>query len=413
MNSSGKNVSDTRPLAGLKVIDITHVLAGPACTYLLAQMGAEVIKVEEPGPGDTVRNRGGTINLLKEQGMGTNFLAQNSNKKSIVINLKKEGGRELVRQLVEDADIFVENHRGETMSRIGLGPKELMKLNPRLIYCSMSGYGHSGPLGNAPAYDVNVQAASGLMSITGTPETSPVRTGAPILDYATGLSAAYAVATALIQREQSGMGEFIDVSMLDTAFFLMCSTVTDYMTSGNPPKPKGNSANSGLPTSGNFSTRDGVLSLGVNEEHQFHRFAKVACRNDLLEDSRFSSLKARQQNAEVVKREVADILMSRSAIEWETLLLENGVPASTVKTLPEILASEHVRQRNVLTSFDPIPGVERPVSVLKAPFRYASSNGPALNSPPPKLGEDTVTVLEGVGYTEDRIAQLFENKVVA
>ena len=413
MSQSEQNVSGQRPFAGLKVIDITHVLAGPACTYLLAQMGAEVIKIEEPGSGDTVRNRGGTISSLKEQGMGTNFMAQNSNKKSIVIDLKTDEGCDLVRHLVENADIFVENHRGKTMARIGLGAEDLMKINPRLIYCSMSGYGQGGPLGNAPAYDVNVQAASGLMSITGTPETAPVRSGPPIVDYATGLSAAFAISAALVQRQNLGIGEFIDVAMLDTALFLMCSTVTDYMTSGNAPKPKGNSANSGLPTSGNFPTGDGILSLGVNEEHQFHRFAKAVGRDDLLEDERFRSLKARQQNGDVVKEEMSKILLTRSAIEWETLLLDNGVPASTVKTVPEILASEHIRQRNILASFDAIHGTDRPVTVLKAPFKYGSNNGPALNTPPPELGEDTVSVLEGAGYSDKEIEGVFSREIVA
>jgi len=413
LSQLAQNVSDQRPFAGLKVIDITHVLAGPACTYLLAQMGAEVIKIEQPGSGDTVRNRGGTISSLKEQGMGTNFMAQNSNKKSIVIDLKTDEGCDLVRHLVEDADIFVENHRGKTMARIGLGAEDLMKINSRLIYCSMSGYGQGGPLGDAPAYDVNVQAASGLMSITGTLETAPVRTGPPIVDYATGLSAAFAISAALVQRQNIGIGEFIDVAMLDTALFLMCSTVTDYLTSGNAPKPKGNSANSGLPTSGNFPTGDGILSLGVNEEHQFRRFAKAVDRDDLLEDERFRSLKARQQNGDVVKEEMTKILLTRSAIEWETLLLDKGVPASTVKTVPEILASEHIRQRNILAGFNAIPGTDKPLTVLKAPFKYGSNNGPALNTPPPGLGEDTVSVLEKAGYLNEQIAGLFSRKIVA
>ncbi len=413
MIQSEQKVSDQRPFVGLKVIDITHVLAGPACTYLLAQMGAEVIKIEEPGGGDTVRNRGGTIDLLKEQGMGTNFMAQNSNKKSIVIDLKTDEGCDLIRHLVEDADIFVENHRGKTMDRIGLGAENLRKINSRLIYCSMSGYGQGGPLGNAPAYDVNVQAASGIMSITGTPETAPVRSGPPIVDYAAGLSAAFAISAALVQRQNLGVGEFIDVAMLDTALFLMCSTVTDYMTSGNAPKPKGNSANSGLPTSGNFPTGEGILSLGVNEEHQFRRFAKVVGRHDLLEDERFMSLKARQQNGDVVKEEISKILLGRSAIEWETLLLDNGVPAATVKTVPEILGSEHIRQRNILASFDAIHGIDRPVTVLKAPFKYGSNNGPALKTPPPKLGEDTVSVLEEAGYSDEQITDFLSRKIVA
>lgn len=408
-----QDLNDKRPFVGLKVIDITHVLAGPACTYLLAQMGAEVIKIEEPGSGDTVRNRGGSIVELQEQGMGTNFIAQNSNKQSIVIDLKTSQGQELVKHLIKDADIFVENHRGKTMDALGLSFDELKKINPRIIYCSMSGYGHKGPLGNAPAYDVNIQAASGMMSITGAPETSPVRTGAPILDYATGMSAAFAISTALFQRQQTGEGEYIDVSMLDTAFFLMCSTVTDYMISGNAPKPKGNSANSGLPTSGNFATKDGVLSIGLNEEHQFSRFATVADREDLLKDPRFASLRKRKENSAVVKKELQEILMTQSAVEWEDVLLRAGVPASRVKTIPEILASEHVQKRNVFTSFDSIDAIDQPLTVLKAPFKYGSANGPSLESPPPQLGEDTMSILENSGYSDEQIAELFANNIVA
>lgn len=412
MKNSINGSTDQRPFAGLKVIDITHVLAGPACTYLLAQLGAEVIKVEEPGKGDTVRNRGGSIDELKRQGMGTNYLAQNSNKKSIVVDIKTREGQSLVRKLVEGADIFVENHRGETLSRLNLGPDDLRELNDRLIYCSMSGYGHGGPLGDAPAYDVNVQAASGLMSITGSPKTAPTRTGAPIIDYATGLSAAFAISAALVQRQTTGLGDFIDVSMLDTAMFLMCSTVADYMTSGNEPEPKGNTANSGLPTSGNFQTSNGVISLGINEEHQFRRFAKATGRLDLLEDKRFAALKARQVNGTEIKTEISNIMMLRSATEWEKVLLTNGVPASRVNTVAEILNSPHIQQRNIFTCFDAIDGLDRPITVLKAPFRYGSGNGPSIETPPPKLGEDTMTILEEAGFSDKQISSLLSKHIV-
>jgi len=259
----------------------------------------------------------------------------------------------------------------------------------------------------------NIQAASGIMSITGAPDTAPVRTGAPIMDYATGLSAAFAISAAIIQRNATGQGQFIDVSMLDTALYLMSSTVTDYLTSGNIPKPKGNSASSGIPTSGNFQTRGGILSLGINEEHQFHRFAQAVERPDLLTDKRYSSFAARQENADSIINEVSKILLSRSAEEWEDILISNGVPAARVNTLPEILNSKQVRQRNLLKTFDTIEGLDGSVTVVKAPFKYAGDNGPRLDSPPPKIGQDTVDILEKAGYTRQQIAALRETNIVA
>ena len=399
-----------RAFEGLRVIDVTHVLAGPACTYYLALLGAEVIKVEEPLTGDTVRNRGGNSPELLAAQMGTHYLAQNANKKSLVVDLKTPAGQRVIKELAATADVFVENYRAEALPKLGLGAAELQKLNPRLIYCSVSGYGHTGPKADVTAYDVNIQAASGLMSLTGTPEVSPLRTGAPILDYATGLAAAFAVSAALLERERTGRGQTIDVAMLDTALALMSSVVTDTLTTGIKPKPRGNETNSAQPTSGSFETKEGLLSLGVNEEHQFARLARVLGKQHWLEDERFASRDSRAQHAGEIRKELEVTLLERSAEAWQTTLQDAGVPAARVRALQEALTDEQIRSRGYLETLGTVAG-ER-VTVALAPFRFATA-GPRLDRAPPYLGEDTEAVLLGLGYSRGQIENLIATGVVS
>ena len=327
------------PLSGVRVVDFTHVLAGPACAYHLALLGADVIKVERPGRGDAMRHRGGSDPARAARGESTAFLTQSAHKRTVALDLETPAAREAMHCLLGGADVLVENHRPSTLHRLGLDWVSLHARHPRLVHCAMTGYGRGHALEDAPAYDVNIQAASGLMSLTGTAETGPTRVGAPVIDYATALAAAFGVCAALVGRERTGRGSLVDVSMMDVALTLMSSTVVDYALTSNAPRPRGNEANSRSPSSGTFPTADGLLSLGVNEEAQFGRLAHALDRSAWLDDPRFATAPARDANRAALGSAIEAALAPRTAAEWEAHLLAAGVPAARVSTLPEALAA--------------------------------------------------------------------------
>lgn len=325
------------PLAGIRVIDFTHVLAGPACAYQLALLGADVIKVERPGRGDAMRHRGGSDPERAARGESTAFLTQSALKRYVPLDLDTGEGREAMQALLAGADVLVENHRPSTLRRLGLDWEALSARHPQLIHCAMTGYGRGHALEDAPAYDVNIQAASGMMSLTGTPDTGPTRVGAPVIDYATALAAAFGVCAALVERARTGRGSLVDVSMMDTALTLMSSTAVDYALTGNVPKARGNQANSRSPSAGTFACREGLLSLGASEEAQFARLAEALDRAGWLTDPRFATPAARNRNREALSRDIEEALAWDTAAAWEAHLLSRGVPAARVATLPEAL----------------------------------------------------------------------------
>ncbi|MFN3227716.1 MAG: CaiB/BaiF CoA transferase family protein [Hyphomicrobiales bacterium] len=376
------------PFAGLRVIDFTHVLAGPACAYYLGLLGAEVIKVESPQMGDAMRHRGGTDHASAAQGMSTAYLTQGAGKASVALDLTSHKDTEAMRNLLASADVFVENHRPDTAKALGLDEVSTRGINPRLIHCSMTGYGRGGPLENAPAYDVNIQAASGIMTLTGTKDTGPVRTGAPIMDYSVALAAGFAISAALYEREKTGQGTFIDVSMLETAYTLMSSTITDYLATGNEPKPRGNAANSRSPGAGSFPCKQGILSLGVNEEGQFRALALGLGKANWLEDPRFAQRGKRREHSAELEAEIIEALSHKSADAWEQELTKLGVPVAKLRSLPESLSHEHTRQRGYLHT-DPKTGVRVP----GLPFRVGQPNAHSPSGSIPTLGEDTQNVL--------------------
>lgn len=358
----------TKPLDGLRVIDFTHVLAGPACAFYLGLLGAEVIKVERPERGDAMRHRGGTDAGRAAAGMSTAYITQGAGKRSVTIDLETVDGRARMDRFLSDADILVENHRPTTLNRLGLTWDRLHALNPRLIHCALTGYGRDGPLADAPAYDVNIQAASGLMALTGTADTGPLRTGAPVIDYSVALAAGFAICAALVERTRTGQGTFVDVSMLETAFTLMSSTVTDYLLTGNAPQPRGNAANSRSPSAGTFPCKTGLLSLGVNEQAQFVALAHVLQRPEWLTDQRFADRSARDKHGDELATELSDCLMLRDADDWETAMLAAGVPAARVRTLPEALDMPQVSTRAFLLDPD-----LRVFAVPGLPFRFGGT----------------------------------------
>ena len=396
----------TKPLSGITVIDFTHVLAGPACAYYLGLLGATVIKVESVGRGDAMRHRSGTDPARAEQGMSTAYLAQGAGKASVALDLSCDQGQQVMHRLLAEADVLVENHLPVTMRALGLDENSLRQKHPHLIHCAMTGYGRGGEMEDAPAYDVNIQAACGIMSLTGTADTGPLRTGAPIMDYSVALAAGFAISTALYQREKTGTGSFIDVSMLETGLSLMTSTITDFLATGNAPVPRGNAANSRTPGAGSFSCARGTLALGANEEPQFRRLADTLGRSHWVKDARYATRAARKRHAAELEQEIADVLMTRTAQEWEDALLANQVPAARVRTLPESLEMPQVAARHYLQN------LPSGTNVATLPFRmnHAPAHGPATDAP--TLGADTVLVLRGLGYSAKDIGDMIGSGVL-
>jgi CoA:oxalate CoA-transferase len=398
-----------RPLANVKVVDFTHVLAGPACGFFLGLMGADVVKLESAGRGDSMRHRGGTDPDLAARAMSTAYLTQAAGKRSLAVDLNRPEGKAIAQRLISAGDVLVENHRPSTLRRLGLDYDTLSRLHPGLIHCALTGYGRDGPKEDHPAYDVNIQAACGIMTLTGTPEAGPTRTGAPILDYGTALSAAFAVSSALFGRERSGRGTFIDVSMLEVGLTLMSSAVTDLKTTGNAPRQRGNAANSRSPGSGSFPTMDGLLSLAINEDHQFTALCRALGRESWLEDPRFRDRKGRSANKDAFEKDLTRILATRPAAEWEPIMGDAGVPVARVRTLPEILEEPQVRARGSIhgPAFDGAPSLEFPL----LPFRLDSARG-APDLPPPRRGEHSSEILESLGYERVEIKEFLDQQIV-
>lgn len=384
-------MSKTHPFTGLLVIDFTHVLAGPACSYYLGLLGAEVIKVESRVKGDAIRHRGGTDAQAAKAGMSTSYLTQGAGKRSFAVDLESAAGLDQFHQLLARADVLVENHVPKTMRRLQLDEESLASRHPHLIHCAMTGYGRGGPQENTAAYDVNIQAACGLMEATGTKESGPVRTGAPVLDYGTALAASFAISAALYERASSGEGTFIDVSMLETGLSLMSSTVTDYLKTGSPPKRRGNLANSRSPGAGSYPCKEGVMSLGVNEESHFKSLANALGRQDWLSDERFVEREQRKAHAHELANEIEAGLMQRTAEEWEPVLQSAGVPSARLRSLPEALASTQVKTRGFVQTTD--DGLDVPT----LPFRIGSTAAYKPTSNAPTLGEHSAEITRWLG----------------
>ncbi len=400
-----------RPLDGVRVLDLTNVLAGPFCTYQLALMGAEVIKIERPGGGDLAR-RLGADPALSARRMGASFLAQNAAKKSLALDLKKSRGKEVFRRLVETADALVENFRPGVMERLGLGWEALREIRPGLVYAAVSGFGCSGPLRGNPAYDQIVQGLSGAMSVTGDADSAPLRAGFPVADTIGGMTAAFAIAAALFGSRRRGEGMRIDVSMLESLLAAMGWAVSDWLVAGVAPRPMGNENPTAAP-SGTFRTGAGPLNIAANEQRQFEALCRLLGREELIADSRFADRETRKANREALRDELEKALARRSARQWAELLNAHGVPAGEVLSVPEILAHPQIRERDFVRTFADPPGVGRPISVVRGGWRIVGmeeASGP--DAPPPPLGADGDAILAGVGYGEAEIAALRREGVI-
>lgn len=385
----------TRPFEGIRIIDITHVLAGPFAAYQLAVLGADVIKVEHPGEPDQSRDSG-TDRALNRRNMGTSFLTQGSNKRSITLDLKTGPGREILKKLVAGADVLVENYRPGAFAALGLGYEDLLKVNPRLIYCSISAFGQDGPRRNQTAYDHVIQATSGIMAETGTEDVNPIKIGAPAVDYATGTMGAFALASALFQRERTGRGQHIDLAMLGVAMMMQASLMTGYFRNGSEPKPHGNKQP--YATNSAYDAKAGMVMIGASNIRQQARFWRAVGREDMIKTDNEARIADRDREAAII----ADIIKAKTADEWEEYFQASHVPAARVRTMAEALADPHFASRQVFHRFeDGLDG--SPCAVPLAAFKFAHG-GPSIEHPPREMGADTEAVLRELGYDATAIA---------
>ena len=377
-------------LEGIRVADFSHVMAGPYATHLLRLLGAEVIKVEPPGRGDALRYYGTD---RRYDGMAPAFIAVNAGKRSVVLDLKQPDDLAMARELIARADVLVENFRPGVMARFGLDAPAMRALNPRLVYCSVSGYGQSGPRRDWPAIDNIVQATSGMMSLGGDPDSPPMRVGFPVVDTLTGQTAAFAILAALLRRERSGEGDFLDVAMFDATIAFMASAVVPWLVSGRALERTGNTGYSGQPTSALFEARDGHrISLGVVQQHQFELLARLLEQPQWLQDPRFADPETRRANATAMQTELSAVLRTRDGADWEHLLSSAGIPCGMVRDIGEAMSLPQLEQRGLRLPVH-IPGLPQREDVAVLGPGFVSSTGAAVPpEPPPRLGEHTAQI---------------------
>ncbi|MET7541990.1 CoA transferase [Streptomyces sp. NPDC005507] len=375
---------DVRPLDGVRVLDLTNVLAGPYCSYQLMLLGAEVVKIERPGQGDLARNLGPDTSLNRDS-IGASFLAQNAGKKSLELDLKDTADRAVFEDLLAGADVLLENFRAGVLARMGYGPDALARINARLVYCSISGFGHSGPMSEAPAYDQIIQGLTGMMSITGTSETAPQRIGFPVCDTAGGLMAALAISAALLRRERTGRGSRLDVSMLEASMSTMGWAVSNYLVSGIPPEPLGDQNPTAAP-SGTFETLDGPLNIAANQQLQFETLCRLVGAPHLAADPRFREREQRKIHRAELNAELNTALSRRPAADWERDLNAAGVPAARVLSVPQALDQEQLQHRRFVSELSHPGRTEQALRVVGNGVLF-DGEAFAPPSPPPLLGE--------------------------
>jgi formyl-CoA transferase len=393
-------------LAGVRVLDFSRVLAGPYASMLLADFGAEVIKVENPQGGDDTRQWGPPW----QDGQSAYYLSVNRNKRSLAIDLKQAQGLEIARRLAEKADVLLENFKVGAMEGYGLGYEALARSNPRLIYCSITGYGQNGPASDLAGYDFIIQAEGGLMSITGPQDGPPSKAGVAIVDITAGMYASHAILAALHYREKSGLGQYIDVALLDAQLGWLANVAQNYLVSGAPPKRHGNAHANIVPYQA-FETLDGTLALAVGNDRQYQRLCECCGRPDLWEDARFRTNPDRVTNRLILIPLLQDVFRLRATAEWINLLSGSGIPAGPINDIPAALHHPQAQARNMLQTLER-PGAS-PLTLV-GPVAKLSATPASILNPPPLLGEQTREILrQDLGYSSAEIEALFDAKVVA
>ncbi|MFP6824204.1 MAG: CoA transferase [Pseudomonadales bacterium] len=389
----------TLPLAHIKVLDLTRVRAGPTAVRQLADWGADVIKIEQPGDG------GGTLGGARH---GPDFQNLHRNKRSLSLNLKSDQGREIFFKLVDDADVVVENYRPDVKFRLGIDYEKVKAVNPRVVYASISGFGQDGPYGHLPGFDQVAQGMGGLMSITGLPGQGPVRAGIPVADLSAGLYTALGILTALIGRQHTGTGQWVQASLLEAQIAMLDFQAERWLLDGEVAPQAGNNHPTGIPT-GVFATADGHINIAATGAAIYERFSEVMHRPDWLTDERFRSPGARSKNRDAMNAEIEAITVGRSSEAWIKAFNDAGVPAGYIYSIDEVFNDPQVKHLQMASpvhhpELGDISLVAQPMTLSDAPFRIRSAT--------PKLGEHTDEVLGAIGYTDGEIEQLRLNEVV-
>jgi crotonobetainyl-CoA:carnitine CoA-transferase CaiB-like acyl-CoA transferase len=387
-----------KALSGLRVLDLSRILAGPWSTQMLGDLGAEVIKVENPGKGDDSRQWGPPWDGEGEDKLSAYYLSTNRGKQSVAIDISKPQGQELIRQLAAKSDILVENFKTGGLNKYGLDYDALKTVNPRLIYCSITGFGQNGPRSSQPGYDFMIQGISGMMSVTGDPSNGPQKSGVAYVDILTGLHATIAILAAINQRHATGRGQYIDVALFDVAVSTMANQSLNYLISGDVPVQLGNAHPNVVPYQA-FATRDGHLIVAVGNDSQFARFAALAGRADWAEDEKFRTNAGRINHREELTPVIARIMETRTTAAWVSLLEDASIPHGPIYNIAQALADPQAVHRGLTIKAGKRPGIASPLRLSDSPVAPASA--------PPLLGENTSTVLEAVlGIGPEQQAQL-------
>jgi crotonobetainyl-CoA:carnitine CoA-transferase CaiB-like acyl-CoA transferase len=393
-----------RAFDGIRVLDLTHVLAGPFATYQLAVLGADVIKIESPNRPDMVRAVG-AVAELNAQGIGVDYQTQAANKRSLTLDLADPDGAAIFRELVAMSDVVVDNYQAGSMERLGLGYEVLRAINPGLIYCSVTGYGHTGPKAERPSYDATIKAASGFLAAQHrSTSAEEMVIGPPVFDYATGAMAAFAISSALVRRERCGEGQRLDVSMFDTALMLLSVDITNLLTGGEQADPR-KWDRQGHPGYRLYDTADGVLMAGAWTGEQTARFWNVLGDPVRAKDARGRSITDIESSSLEVIAKVERVMLTRTAAEWETLLTAAQVPASRVRSLEEAVSDPQVAERGTLVSH--ASGLRHPLAAF-----VADQDGPSVQSPPPRMGAETDEILAELDIDPDHRADLRARGVI-
>lgn len=398
-------------LDGVRVVDFTQVISGPYATYMMTQQGADVVKVELPAGGDQARAMMSPGGEFAAAGQSSMFLAFNSGKRSIAVNLKHPDAKDIIGRLVAEADVVIENYKAGAIDRLGFGYDWAKEIKPDIVYCSISGFGQSGPRAGAAAYDPVIQANSGMMTLTGHEGlTGPTKVGFWVCDMATGMTAAFAVSAALANKRATGEGRYLDVSMLDVAASFISPMVTNFLNFGVMPTLMGNGSPASSSVSSIYETADGLLQVAAATQAQFEAQARAMHREDLIDDPRFTPRDNRIANAAALREELLQTFATADARTWEARLAAAGVPAGAVLTIPQMTESEQIADRKLIRAGDAPAGLDGQFRTVGAPFL----NGDALQdfAPPPNLGQHTDAILAEVGFEPDRIQALRDGGAV-